>query len=86
MIAYITVKSRFSNIPEQNRVMVTYEKFSDLVISVSDLVEKTIENINKEKMLGEESYELNSFDMKRVSSFHEDMHIEAIFRLQQLEV
>ena len=82
MIAFITIKSKFSQIPEQNRVMVKCETHTELVDTICKMVDISIKELNTTGILGADRIELASFDMKRVSNHLEDLHYEVVYRIK----
>lgn len=82
MFGYITLKSMFSQIPIQNRVMVKYNTHMELVDAIQSMVNSSINELNGSQVFGADPIELASFDIKRVSAYDEDLHYEVVYRIK----
>jgi len=82
MIAFVTIKSRFSQVPEQNRVMIKCENHTEVIDTICKMVDASIKELNVTGILGTDPIELTSFDMKRISTHLEDLHYEVVYRIK----
>jgi len=82
MIAFVTIKSRFSQVPEQNRVMIKCENHTEVIDTICNMVDASINELNRTQILGADPIELASFDMNKISRYGDDLHYEVVYRIK----
>lgn len=77
--ALVTLKTVWSQLPEMDAVLVTYETHRGLINTIQDMIDELVVKINTDGFLSADHWFLRSFNLKKISSPHDDIiHYEVI--------